>query len=170
MTEEYLSRLEKARAEIQRKVEILESKKRKQQSSLIKLLETKKKLTSKAASLSEEYQDLQDNGENLSRRLESVLSKIQDQQTLRSDSELKMQRRLMEIGRRMNDLQNGMTQIKSKEKYQLRQIRENEAKAEKKLTLGPKQLQSIKEVLEANSTSISDLVKQINCAKKELYS
>ena len=39
------------------------------------------------------------------------MSKIQDQQTVRSDSELKMQRALVEIGRKMNDLDNRMTQV-----------------------------------------------------------
>ena len=57
--DEYLTRLEKARSEIHRKVEILESKKRQQQGQLIKLRGEKKELTSKAAALSETYQDLQ---------------------------------------------------------------------------------------------------------------
>ena len=59
LREEYLTRLEKARSEIHRKVEILESKKRQQQGQLIKLRGEKKELTSKAAALSETYQDLQ---------------------------------------------------------------------------------------------------------------
>ena len=76
LQEEYIVRLEKARTEILRKVEILESKKRQQQSQLIKLRGEKKQLTSKAASLSETYQDLQDNNDRLSSRLEAVLAKV----------------------------------------------------------------------------------------------
>jgi len=177
--DEYLTRLEKARSEIHRKVEILESKKRQQQGQLIKLRGEKKGLTSKAAALSETYQDLQDNNGRLSSRLESILSKIQDQQTVRSDSELKMQRALVEIGRKMNDLDNRMTQIKTKEKYQLRQIRESEdtrlqgqdqsgLEGGGRLALSHKQLQSIKEVLQANSQDLADIVKQLNGAKKDL--
>merc|ERR1712029_753360 len=128
--------------------EILECSKRQQQSQLMKLRGEKKELTSKAASLSETYQDLRDNNERLSLRLEVVLAKIQDQQTVRSDSELKMQRSLVEVGRKMNDLDNRMTQIKAKEKYQLRQIRETEDKQrqsggdKQRLSLSQKQLQS----------------------------
>ena len=59
LRDEYLTRLEKARSEVHRKVEILESKKRQQQSQLIKLRGEKRELTSKAAALSETYQDLQ---------------------------------------------------------------------------------------------------------------
>jgi len=177
LREEYISRLEKARSEICRKVEILECSKRQQQSQLMKLRGEKKELTSKAASLSETYQDLRDDNERLSSRLETVLAKIQDQQTVRSDSELKMQRSLVEVGRKMNDLDNRMTQIKAKEKYQLRQIRESEDKARqghpatagnKQLALSHKQLQSIKEVLQANSQDLADIVKQLNGAKKDL--
>ena len=77
----------------------------------------------------------------------------------------------------MNDLDNRMTQIKAKEKYQLRQIRESEDKARqghpatagnKQLALSHKQLQSIKEVLQANSQDLADIVKQLNGAKKDL--
>ena len=121
----------------------------------------------------------QDNNERLSSRLEAILAKIQDQQSVRSDSELKMQRALVEVGRKMNDLDNRMTQIKAKEKYQLRQIRESEDKARqghsssaegtnKRLALSQKQLQSIKEVLQANSQDLADIVKQLNGAKKDL--
>merc|ERR1711974_13437 len=179
LRDEYLTRLEKTRSEIHRKVEILESKKRQQQGQLIKLRGEKKGLTSKAAALSETYQDLQDNNERLSSRLESILSKIQDQQTVRSDSELKMQQALVEIGRKMNDLDNRMTQIKTKEKYQLRQIRESEdtrlqghdqsgLEGGGRLALSHKQLQSIKEVLQSNSQDLAEIVKQLNGAKKDL--
>ena len=74
----------------------------------------------------------------------------------------------------MNDLDNRMTQIKAKEKYQLRQIRETEDKQrqgggeKQRLSLSQKQLQSIKEVLQANSQDLADVVKQLNGAKKDL--
>ena len=88
LQEEYIVRLEKARTEILRKVEILESKKRQQQSQLIKLRGEKKQLTSKAASLSETYQDLQDNNDRLSSRLEAVLAKVRydDRMTKKSEN------------------------------------------------------------------------------------
>ena len=85
-----------------------------------------------------------------------------------------MQRALVEVGRKMNDLDNRMTQIKAKEKYQLRQIRETEDKQQQgggekqRLSLSQKQLQSIKEVLQANSQDLADIVKQLNGAKKDL--
>ena len=85
-----------------------------------------------------------------------------------------MQRALVEVGRKMNDLDNRMTQIKAKEKYQLRQIRETEDKQrqgggeKQRLSLSQKQLQSIKEVLQANSQDLADVVKQLNGAKKDL--
>ena len=50
LRQEYMTRLEKARSEIQRKVEILECNKRQQQSQLMRLRGEKKELTSKAAS------------------------------------------------------------------------------------------------------------------------
>ena len=87
LQEEYIVRLEKARTEIIRKVEILESKKRQQQSQLIKLRGEKKKLTSKAASLSETYQDLQDNNDRLSSRLEAVLAKVRHDDWMTTKSE-----------------------------------------------------------------------------------
>ena len=69
--------------------------------------------------------------------------------------------------------------IKTKEKYQLRQIRESEdtrlqgqdqsgLEGGGRLALSHKQLQSIKEVLQSNSQDLADIVKQLNGAKKDL--
>ena len=60
-----------------------------------------------ATKLSEAYDDLNVNNQKLSSRLDKVLLKIQQQLPVRSDAELRMQRELQDIERKVKDLNNG---------------------------------------------------------------
>ena len=79
LREEYLTRLEKARSDIERRVAHLRSQKQSQAASLDKLNSEKTNLRDRAAVLSERYEDLQDNGQRLRTRIEIVLQKLQRQ-------------------------------------------------------------------------------------------
>ena len=81
LREEYLTRLEKARSEIERRVAHLRAQKQSQAASLNKLNSEKSHLRDRAADLSERYEDLQDNGQRLRTRIEIVLQKLQRQVT-----------------------------------------------------------------------------------------
>ena len=163
-----------------------------------------------ATKLSETYDDLTVNNQKLSSRLEKVLLKVQQQLPIRSDAELRMQRELIDVERKMKNLKNGkflsynassllhgnvnsvtlffknhicslstlaMEQIRTKEKYQVRQIKlEENNQSENKTTspnnraslLGENRLSSIKQVLQTNSKDIEEHIKDVNEMKRAL--
>ena len=96
------------RGELERHVATLESRKKAQQSAINRLKHEKRGLMDRATKLSETYEDLNVNNQKLSLRLEKVLLNIQQQLPVRSDAELRMQRDLQDVERKMNNLSNGM--------------------------------------------------------------
>ena len=104
MRQEYLARLEKVQGEIERRVATLKSRKEAQQSSINRLQHEKRGLMETATKLSEAYDDLTVNNQKLSSRLEKVLLNVQQQLPVRSDAELRMQRELLDVERKMKNL------------------------------------------------------------------
>ena len=105
--EEYLPKLDKARREIEKRVAGLEARKTQQHLSLAKLTEERFALRDSAAQLSEKYEDLRDNEENLMARIEAILNAIQRRLPVTTDAEIRMQRQLQSIERKNKDLTNG---------------------------------------------------------------
>ncbi len=131
LRDEYLSRLEAVRAEIERRVLKLRAQKESQRSSLAAVAAEKSALRDKAADLSERYEDLRDSGAALTARLELVLQRLQSAVPIESDAELRMQRQLQDVQRRMKELRAAMERISAKEKYQMRQIKDEVASPKK---------------------------------------
>jgi predicted nucleic acid-binding Zn-ribbon protein len=131
LREEYLLRLESVRIEITRRVAHLRMQKASQLAALDKLNLEKAPLRDKAADLSERYEDLKDNGDRLTSRIELALQRLQSQVPIGSDAELRMQRQLQELDRRTREMRNAMERIAAKEKYQMRQIEQRNEQMEK---------------------------------------
>ena len=179
LRQEYLAKLEVVREKLEKRVATLESRKKAQQASIARLKYEKRGLMDNATKLSEIYDDLSVNNQKLSERLEQVLLKVQKQLPVRSDAELKMQRELQDIERKMKNLTNAMEQIRTKEKYQVRQITQSHetARAESgscspynggDSLSGDNQMSSIKQILQANSKDIQQIIKDVNDAKCNL--
>ena len=107
MRQEYLLKLEAAQVELGRHVSTLDSRKTAQQTAINRLQREKRGLMDNATKLSETYDDLIMNNQTLSSRLENVLLDIQRQLPIRSDAELRMQRELQDVERKMKNLRNG---------------------------------------------------------------
>ena len=107
LRQEYLAKFEGVQAEIERHVAKLKSRKEAQQSAINRLQQEKRGLMETATKLSETYDDLTVNNQKLSSRLEMVLLKVQQQLPVRSDAELRMQRELLDVERKMKNLKNG---------------------------------------------------------------
>lgn len=65
-----------------------------------------------------------------------------------------------------------MEQIKSKERYQMRQIKHSQenikTRSEMVTKMGPNQVESMKDVLRQDGDQITNMVKKINGLKKDL--
>ena len=107
LRQEYLAKLEGVQAEIERHSATLKTRKEAQQTAINRLQHEKRGLMETATKLSETYDDLTVNNQKLSSRLEKVLLKVQQQLPIRSDAELRMQRELLDVERKMNNLKNG---------------------------------------------------------------
>ena len=107
LRQEYLAKLEGVQAEIERHSATLKSRKEAQQTAINRLQHEKRGLMETATKLSETYDDLTVNNQKLSSRLEKVLLKVQQQLPVRSDAELRMQRELIDVERKMKNLKNG---------------------------------------------------------------
>ena len=107
LRQEYLAKLEGVQAEIERHSATLKSRKEAQQTAINRLQHEKRGLMETATKLSETYDDLTVNNQKLSSRLEKVLLKVQQQLPVRSDAELRMQRELVDVERKMKNLKNG---------------------------------------------------------------
>merc|ERR1719411_803749 len=172
LREEYMDRHEKARREIERRCASLEAKKTQQNMTLVKLTQERFQLRDKAAELSEKHEDLRDTQDNLMLRIEAVLNSIQRRLPVASDSEIRMQRQLQGMERKMKDLVNAHEQIKGKERYQLRQIKyssptiKNVQDANEKM--GENQIESMRDVLKQDGDQIAKMVKNLQALKKDL--
>ena len=100
-------KLETVQAEIERHVSTLQSRKNAQQAAINRLQHEKRGLMETATKLSETYDDLHVNNQKLSSRLDKVLLKLQQQLPIRTDAELRMQRELQDVERKVKDLNNG---------------------------------------------------------------
>lgn len=174
LKEEYILKQEKARLEIEKRVVGLKERKKQQKVSLQKLTEERFNLRDKAAQLSEKYEDLRDSEDNLISRIETVLNAIQRRLPVTSDSEVRMQRQLQSVERKVKDLTNALEQIKSKERYQMRQIKHSQDNIKVKremasATLDSNQAENMKEVLRQDGDQIAEMVKRLNGLKKDVY-
>ena len=83
-----------------------------------------------------------------------------------SDKELGMAREVSSLDRKVQSLEGGVKQLREKEKYQRYQIG-----VERRIgntNIKDSRLDNIKEVLQRDSKSISELVKSVNDLKKDL--
>ena len=85
----------------------MEAKKTQQHLTLAKLTKERFQLRDNAAQLSEKYEDLRDTQDNLMLRIETVLNSIQRRLPVASDAEIRMQRQLQGMEKKMKDLSNG---------------------------------------------------------------
>lgn len=161
-----MARLEVAQQELERRVLELRDRRRSQETLLARLEQERGKVRDRAELLSEKYEDVKDRGQELSTRVENVLSKLQAKIPQLSDKELAMAREVSGLDRKVRSLEGGVKQLREKEKYQRYQIgvegRQNVQ------TVRDGRLDNIKEVLQRDSKSIADIVKNINQLKKVL--
>lgn len=163
---EYVARLQVAKEELIRRVTALVHK-REEQEKLLDLLEKDRgKIRDEAELLSERYEDARDRGQELSARVESVLTRLQAKIPHLSDKELTMAREVTSLDRKVQVLEGGINQLREKGKYQRYQVEVGGRGSGRDIK--DTKLDNIKEVLQRDSASIADLVKVINDVKKEL--
>jgi chromosome segregation ATPase len=168
---EYVSRLESARQEVEHRVELLADKRLSQETALAKLESDRAQLRRQAESLSERYEDVRDAGEQLTNRVENILSAVQRRLPVTTDAELKMGRDVQQLSRQLCEIGEAVKQLRAKETYQRRQLAAAAGSVRARPVvgeMGENQMNSVKEILQKDSKQIAELVKSVNAAKKDL--
>ena len=146
---------------------MLRAKKANQEAQLAKLEQSRSQLRANAENISERYEDIRDRGSSLAARVEAVLTRLQTHVPGASHAELKMARDLKVLQAKMEQVKVATEQLKEKEKYQRYQL-DQVTKSMQRCTLNLEQTENIKAVLQGDSSVITDLVKSISSAKKDV--
>jgi len=165
---EYLNKIAKAQSELAAEVKMLRNKKCSQEQQMLKLEHTRAQLRANAENISERYEDIRDKGSSLGSRVEAVLSRLQTQVIGSSHAELKMSRDLKLLQSKLEQIKVATEQLKEKEKYQRYQLNLANQGIEKQCSLSKQQTDNLKSVLQADSQVITNLVKTISSAKKDV--
>ena len=107
------------------------------------------------------------------------MNAIQRGLPITTDSEVRMQRQLQNVERKVKDLTNALEQIKAKERYQLRQIQQSQENTQTRMrshemtasstSLAPNQVENMKDVLQQDGQDLKDMMHKLNRMKKELF-
>ncbi|KAM9440325.1 nucleoporin 88 [Clarias gariepinus] len=163
--EEYILKLDLAREEMQRRVKLLSSQKKKQQEDLAVCREDRKSLREAAECLADKYEDAKYRQETIMRRIKYVLASLRNQLPVLSDSEKDMKKELQTINDQLRHLGNGITQVNMKMDYQKKQMDKGSSAAKATITLNAHQRKSVQGVLKEQGEHISDMMKQIKDIK-----
>ncbi|XP_062844698.1 nucleoporin 88 isoform X2 [Trichomycterus rosablanca] len=165
--EEYILKLDLACEEVQKRVKLLSTQKKKQLEDLARCREDRKSLREAAERLAERYEDARYRQEAIVNRMKHVLSSLRSQLPVLSDSEKDMKKELQIINDQLRHLENGITQVNMKKEYQKKQMDKGAMPARSTIALNVHQRKCIQGVLKEQGDHIADMMKQIKDIKNQ---
>ncbi|MEQ2313990.1 Nucleoporin 88 [Ameca splendens] len=163
--EEYVMKQDMAREEMQRRVKLLTGQKSKQVEELALCREEKKSLTEAAERLADKYEDAKYRQEALMNRVKKVLSCLQSQLPILSNSEKDMKKELQSISDQLKHLDNCIRQVNMKMEYQKKQVDKDMSSSRTTVPLNAQQKKVVQDVLREQGQQIGDMMKQIKDIK-----
>ncbi|XP_058490953.1 nucleoporin 88 [Solea solea] len=163
--EEYILKQDMAREELQRRVKLLTSQKRKQLEELSLCREERKSLTEVAERLADKYEDAKYRQETIMNRVKKVLGSLQSQLPILSSSEKDMKKELQTISDQLKRLNNCIKQVNMKMQYQKTQVEKEVSSDRTKVSLNAQQKKVVQDVLREQGQQIGDMMKQIKDVK-----
>ncbi|KAK7087821.1 nucleoporin 88-like [Littorina saxatilis] len=167
LREEYVQKQEHAQQETDTRVRILTDQKEQQLLELKSLEQTKNSLRDKAEKIGERLQSCHDNQDDLLRRLEAIMRKIQCRVPLLSMSEKHMHSELLEMKEKTEEFTKNLTQLRAKQEYQQRHMCQPQTVSSPSTHLRQQQVHHIKDILKEEGDQIACLMKQISQLKME---
>ncbi|XP_026187459.1 nucleoporin 88 [Mastacembelus armatus] len=163
--EEYILKQDMAREEMQRRVKLLMGQKNKQLEELSLCREERKSLREAAERLADKYEDAKYRQETIINRVKKVLSSLQSQLPILSNSEKDMKKELQTIGDQLKHLDNCIKQVNMKMDYQKTQVDKDVPAARTTVSLNAHQKKVVQDVLKEQGQQIGDMMKQIKDIK-----
>ncbi|XP_051847437.1 nuclear pore complex protein Nup88 [Antechinus flavipes] len=160
--DEYILKQDLAKEEIQRRVKLLCSQKKKQLEDLSYCREERKSLRETAERLADKYEEAKERQEDLMNRMKQLLRSFHSQLPVLSDSEREMKKELQLIPDQLRHLGNAIKQVTMKKDYQQRKMERGTSPQKPTITLSAYQRKCIRTVLKEEGEHIREMVKQIN--------
>ncbi|ELT91714.1 hypothetical protein CAPTEDRAFT_219050 [Capitella teleta] len=166
--EEYIQRLDHAREEIIRRVQMLQDQKSQQLTELSHQKTAHQNLTEGAAMLTCKYEECEERQQQIVHRIETILQKMQQRLPVLSKAEKNMHKELKGMQESMQTLQRNIKQLKGKEDYQAKQIARIQPKQTPSGTFSKRQTEKLRGLLKDENEEISHLIRQVNLMKEDL--
>ncbi|XP_067451413.1 nucleoporin 88 [Thunnus thynnus] len=163
--EEYILKQDMAREEMQRRVKLLTGQKTKQLEEMALCREERKSLREAAERLADKYEDAKYRQETIMKRVKKVLSSLQSQLPILSNSEKDMKKELQTISDQLKLLDNCIKQVNMKMEYQKTQVDKDVPVARTTVSLNAQQKKVVQDVLKEQGQQIGDMMKQIKDIK-----
>ncbi|KAM3616226.1 uncharacterized protein V6R79_014634 [Siganus canaliculatus] len=167
-TEEYILKQDMAREEMQRRVKLLSSQKKKQLEELTLYGEERMNLREAAERLADKYEDAKYRQETIMNRVKRVLGSLQSQLPVLSNSEKDMKKELQTISEQLKHLNNCIRQVNMKMEYQKTQVDKDLPTARTTVSLNANQKKVVQDVLREQGQQIGDMMKQIKDIKNHV--
>ncbi|XP_042342619.1 nucleoporin 88-like [Plectropomus leopardus] len=164
-SEEYILKQDMAREEMQRRVKLLTGQKNKQLEEMTLCREERKSLREAAERLADKYEDAKYRQETIMSRVKKVLSSLQSQLPILSNSEKDMKKELQIISDQLKHLDNCIKQVNMKMEYQKTQVDKDVPAARTTVSLNAHQKKVVQDVLREQGQQIGDMMKQIKDIK-----
>ncbi|GFQ66334.1 nuclear pore complex protein Nup88 [Trichonephila clavata] len=172
--EDYVQRLSTAQALLRSRIKVLVQQKEYQLQDICKTEEEKEKLIREAEKLAEKYEDANANQQKILKRIETVLQKFQKNLPYLSNPEINMKETLLSYEEKLKVFETSLDQIKKKLKHQKEKRKDfidgiSMAKSDTtNLNLTETQMKHVKELLQQEGESISELMKAVTTIKKQI--
>ncbi|XP_053375397.1 nucleoporin 88-like [Mercenaria mercenaria] len=165
--EEYIQKQDLARQEIERRVTMYKDQKEQQESDIQTLQESRNILSNNAEQLAVSCEECKEKQEEILKRIENVMRKLQARIPFLSEAERGMKRELENIEERLETYQNSLKQLEVKREYQDRQIKQIRKSNQPSPLIKEKQMSQLKDVLKQEGDDLAELMKKLNQLKME---
>ncbi|XP_071178496.1 nucleoporin 88-like isoform X2 [Mytilus edulis] len=165
--EEYLQKQDLAQQAIQKRVRILTNLKETQSNDLDYLSQLKADMHDRAGELGVKCDECQDKNDEILKRIESIMRKLQARLPVLSEAERTMKRELETMHDKLESYKTNLQQLEIKQKYQKRQIDNQKNNSVSSPVLKDTQLKQIKDTMRKEGDELNELMRRVNQMKME---
>ncbi|WAR02636.1 NUP88-like protein [Mya arenaria] len=158
--EEYLQKQDLAMGEIKRS-----DQKEQQRSELGSLQGSRNELSENAERLANMCEECKEKQEDILKRVEGVMKRLQSRNPFLSEAERTMKRELENIYDRLETYERSLEQLRVKRDYQQRQINMSRGSNQASPVIKKSQVAQLRDVLKQEGDEVSDLMKKLNQLK-----
>ncbi|XP_022109668.1 nuclear pore complex protein Nup88-like isoform X2 [Acanthaster planci] len=160
LREEYISKQDLARDDIEKRVKILQQQKELQKTDLQDCNRLKEEIHNQAQQIAFRHDDALEKQQDLLERVGAALHALQGQLPVLSEAEQNLQKEMTDMEQKVEQLKDSLKKVKLKDEYRRKKMQELDKK-EQSPSLSQGQNRHLKTLLKEESDTIASLVKEI---------